>query len=214
MLLILLALPETSRIIVGNGSLPTSGIYRTWVSIFRLKKKLDDKPDNSVLSIRRLKWIFPNPLACLKLLAMKDVAVILLCNGIYYTVYCCIQASLSTLFIDVYGYDNLEAGLIYIPFGIACLLSTLSWGLLIDTTFRVCYVDSCLGRLLDYDYTRTAREHDMVDDSLRQTNATQFPIEKARLRSALYLVIISTASTVAYGWVIENRVVSCLAFLT
>lgn len=49
-------------------------------------------------------------------------------NGMFYMIYCCVQASLSSLFIEVYEYDSLEAGLICIPFGMACLISTALWG--------------------------------------------------------------------------------------
>ena len=37
----------------------------------------------------------------------------------------CLQASLTSLFIEIYGYTQLEAGLIYLPFGIGCFIGTL-----------------------------------------------------------------------------------------
>lgn len=125
MVLVFVALPETSRVVVGNGSIPASGIYRCLLPIPAEQTKIE-RPSNEELPHR--KFTLPNPVDCLKILLLGDVAIILLCNGIYYMLYCCAQASLSTLFIDIYGYHDLEAGLIYIPFGVACLLSTFLWG--------------------------------------------------------------------------------------
>lgn len=125
LLLVLFTLPETSRQIVGNGSIPAKGINRTLLAFLSEGQKSEKKEHTSV-SERKVS--LPNPLACLKLLFLKDVSIVLLCNGIYYTTYCCMQASLSTLFIDVYGYRELQAGLLYIPFGLGCLVSVYLWG--------------------------------------------------------------------------------------
>lgn len=127
MLLVLLTLPETSRLIVGDGSIPATGINRTLLAFLGDRHKHSSEQKELVRETKR-KFSFPNPLACLKLLLSKDISIVLLCNGIYYTTYCCMQASLSTLFIDVYGYQELQAGLVYIPFGLGCLVSVYLWG--------------------------------------------------------------------------------------
>ena len=125
LILILFTLPETARCLVGDGSIPARGINRTLWSILtqcaqpQRRIEVEDKPTARI----------PNPFSSLKLLLLKDVAIIIVCNGVYYATYCSIQASLSTLFIDIYNYQELQAGLIYIPFGLACLVSALTWGL-------------------------------------------------------------------------------------
>lgn len=142
--LILLALPETSRVIVGNGSIAPSGIYLTLLSVIARNKRGKSGESQSIHESTNLapslehgpKFTLSNPLDCLKLLLLKDVAVVLSCNGIYYMIYCSIQASLSTLFIEIYNYGSLGAGLIYIPFGIACLAGTFIWGRSMSHPFR------------------------------------------------------------------------------
>lgn len=124
--LLVIALPETSRAVVGNGSVPPHGIYSSLILMSK-EQKGEHKAEETIKTKR---ITFPNPLASLKILLSFRLSNVLVCNGIAYTVYCCIQASLSSLFIDVYGYHDLEAGLIYIPFGVACLVSTLIWGTL------------------------------------------------------------------------------------
>lgn len=128
LVLILFALPETARAVVGNGSIPPRGIYRTLLSVLTQCGRTTAHSQDQATNPEPTKLRFPNPIDCLRLLLIKDVAIVLVCNGIYYMIYCTVQASLSSLFIDVYSYNGLEAGLIYIPFGVACLVSTALWG--------------------------------------------------------------------------------------
>lgn len=214
LVLILLALPETSHVIIGDGNLPLKGIYRTPITSVRHRRK-DNRAIEEVTAALRAervsKSIWPNPVACLKLLLLKDVAIVLICNGIYYTIYCSIQASLSTLFIEIYKYQPLEAGLIYIPFGIACLFGTFIWGerYIKPKHGQVFRANLKPGKVLDYDYSRVAKSFGVSAEEVRGREAIgAFPIEKARLGSALYLVAISTVVVIGYGWAIHYHVVS------
>jgi hypothetical protein len=109
--LIIFALPETARNVVGNGSLPASGVHRLPFS-----KSGPGDVKAGIITPRTQK--FPNPLACLTLLLDKQNAILIYTISILYTTLTCLQASLSSLFIKLYGFDNLQAGLIYLPFGV------------------------------------------------------------------------------------------------
>lgn len=212
LLLILFTLPETARRLVGNGSIPAHGSNKTLWSV--IVKRKHDQPEPEEQS-KRPKLSLPNPLASLKLLLLPDVGMVLFANGIYYTIYCCVQASLSSIFMDTYGYSELQAGLIYLPFGAACLASLLTWGELLPT-YSACsgvlWEDDCSantikGKLLDYDYAKLARAgKDTLDCSTRHSQ-DDFPIEKARLGSALCLVMSTTVAAIGYGWAIQYRIV-------
>lgn len=126
-LLIAIFLPETSRFIVGNGSREVSGIQRTLFSCLRRvgpKRKEEgeirvcgDSPNHR--NPRPVtKYHIPNPLTSLKMLREKDTALITSIHGVYYMLYSCLQASLSPLFIHLYHLSELNAGLIYLPYGI------------------------------------------------------------------------------------------------
>lgn len=65
-----------------------------------------------------------NPLAPPALLRNYGTGLAIFCYGIYYTIYACLQASLSTIFVEVYGVSGLVAGLSYIPFGVACVVAS------------------------------------------------------------------------------------------
>lgn len=106
-----------------------------------------------------------------------------------YATYSCLQSSLSTLFQDIYDITGLASGLIYIPFGVACALSAFG-----------------TGKLLDWNYRRTATEMGVTITRNKADDLTNFPIEKARLRTMTWLVAISACLIASYGWQLQEHV--------
>lgn len=106
---------------VGNGSVPAMGINRSLGSMLRPQRPFTTLGDKAQLN-RRI--YFPNPLKCLLVLREKDTVLIVSINGIFYMTYSCIQASLSSLFIGLYGFTELKAGMIYLPFGFGCVIAS------------------------------------------------------------------------------------------
>lgn len=131
LLLIAVILPETARNIVCNGSHPVSWLNQSLWMFWQRKKetkvtmsraKHKESSDNS---LRRTKLKIPNPMESISIFLCKDTAPVVLVNAVTYAAMTCLQASLSSLFITIYGYQELEAGLIYLPFGVGCFLATL-----------------------------------------------------------------------------------------
>lgn len=110
--------------------------------------------------------------------------------GVGYATYSCLQASLSSLFLDIYNISGLASGLIYIPFGVACALSAFATGKLLDRNFR-----------------KTATELGVPVTRNKADNLSTFPIEKARLRTIVPLVSLSACLMIAYGWQLKAGVV-------
>jgi hypothetical protein len=118
-------LPETARTIVGNGAISAHGIYKVPYG----KMAPEACPAEQLeLPVRQHRWKMINPLTCLKVLLFKDSAIVLVALGIQYMTLTCIQASLSALFVDIYGFDQLDSGLIYLPFGCGCTIAALLTG--------------------------------------------------------------------------------------
>lgn len=67
------------------------------------------------------------------------------------------------------------------------------------------YTKCIIGKVLDSEFARLAKKRCMPQGEVRRN--ADFPIEAARLSSALYLVVLSTLGTIAYGWSIHYRVV-------
>ena len=118
-------LPETARTIVGSGGYPATVPGLDICSKSGRQKHFPQRTDNSSL-IGRLR--LPNPLKCLVLLAKKENTLVIMINAICYTTYCCVQASLALLFIEIYHFKDIQAGLVYLPFGCGCVIASLVSG--------------------------------------------------------------------------------------
>jgi multidrug resistance protein len=182
-----LLLPETSRKLTGNGSkLPPRAINKPVFAVLRPSSALIDQ--NTPGPQARLR--FPNPLTCLVTLFQKGTFLVLLAGGITYTVFSCLAASLSSQMIHLYHLNYVAAGLVYLPSGVGGVLAAYT-----------------TGKILDREYDSVARKHNLPVDkkSIDANDLAEYPIEKARLRSAFVLLTISATSTIGYGWALQQR---------
>jgi predicted MFS family arabinose efflux permease len=179
----ILLLPETSRSIVGNGSirparylrLPIPGLMRHW-------------KENDVAEIHQ--WRIPNPLKSLRILARKDNTAIIIACGFLYAIYTCLNASLSILFIDIYKLNQWQAGLIYLPFGIGGTISTFFSGALLNNAYR---------------NARTAKG--LPTDKAVGDDLDNFPVENARLSVIWIPMLLTACSVLVFGWVLHYHLV-------
>lgn len=145
------------------------------------------------------KFHFPNPLASIFVLFHRTPALLATINAVYYTTAACIMASLSTQFIAVYKYSTLQAGLLYIPFGISTIAASYFSGWVLERDYRL---TSSHAPTHPPPPTPTAQE-------------PRFPIEKARLRSTWLLILLASAAVAGYGWCIQKKVhVSALVIMS
>lgn len=63
------------------------------------------------------------------------------------------------------------------------------------------------GPVLERDYRRTARKHNITIDVRGGDNMANFPIEKARFRSIWYVITAASVSMIGYGWALYFKVV-------
>ena len=187
--IMILFLPETSRNIVGNGSIrPPKHLRLPITTIMCHWKEIDTVPD--------YKWRMPNPLKSLKIITRRDNAVIILACGILYIIYTCINTSLSVLFLDIYKLNQWQAGLIYLPFGLGGTVSTFFSGPLLNKAYR---------------YTRT--KQGLPTDTAAGDDLDNFSVEKARLRVVWIPMLVTTCSVVAFGWVLHYHQVRHFSYI-
>ncbi|KAL8912456.1 MAG: hypothetical protein Q9171_002549 [Xanthocarpia ochracea] len=117
--------PETARRIVGNGSSSPRGFNMTIGDYLRSRSISVVTPSSGA---PKTSFYWPNPLAGLSIVLDKKSALTMLVGGMFYTVYSCLAASLSTICIDLYDLNYLEAGLVYLPAGIGGILAAYSTG--------------------------------------------------------------------------------------
>ena len=204
LVILFVSLPETARAIVGSGGFPANRTGMIVCSIRGSKNSTSDKRDR-VSQPRRLR--FPNPLKCLALLARKDTALIVTINGIYYSTYCCVQASQALLFIEIYRFEEIQAGLIYLPFGVGCALASFisGWQRSLRTGRTV--VNLLKGKIMDRDYSLTAKLYRFPVDRVKGDDLSRFHIERARFRSSWYFLVITVISVTGYGWALNQKLV-------
>lgn len=186
---IIIFYPETSRNVVGNGAVPAQGVHRWFMSLWPARF-LPSPTEGPVVSLPRKPLRFPNPFLSVTLLLKPYNTPIMLIYGLFYTDYCVLQASLSTLFIEKYHYSTLAAGLIYIPFGAGCFLAAVLGG-----------------RLLNRDYRITATKHGWEKvDKVVGDDLLRFPIVEARLRSMPITIVLTVACMIPFGFLLEHKV--------
>ena len=177
-------LPETSRNIVGNGSIRPSKHLRLPIPTLMRHWRESDV-------VAEYKWRIPNPLKSLTILIRRDNTIIILACGILYVVYTCINTSLSVLVIEIYKLNQWQAGLIYLPFGLGGTVSTFISGPLLNNAYR---------------NARTKRG--LSTDKAVGDDLDNFPVEKTRLSVIWTPMLVTTCSTVAFGWVLHYHQVS------
>jgi MFS family permease len=108
-----------------------------------------------------------------------------------YCVYYTFQVAIPVIFDEIYGYNELEIGLVFLP-GLA--------GMTIGGIIA--------GKLVDRNYSVVAKSHDIKpeDGPTRDLDPGDFPIEAARYRNCLIFVLIQVALVIGYGWVVYFHV--------
>lgn len=193
-----LTVPETCRAIVGNGSIPPQEWNLTLTDLLRARKRkrnnnttadCDHRQQAQILPPQRPKLRFPNPLRALAVALDKGVGLIILYNSLLYLVFIITVATLSTQFKTIYGYNDLQIGLCYMPYGAGCFAAAIGQGY-----------------LLDWNYRRIARRVvGFTVDKKRGDDLSNFPIEKARIGPLYFFVTIGLIAMILYGWILELR---------
>ncbi|KAK5119583.1 hypothetical protein LTR85_007412 [Meristemomyces frigidus] len=193
-----LTFPETGRNVVGNGSIAPQGWNMSLLNYLRVRKaRRETAPlertttresqrtaQQALAKTRKLR--IPNPLHCVKVILEKDVALLLFYNSLVYCAFYDVMASAPQLLADIYGYDALQIGLCFLPFGCGCFLApTIS------------------GKLMDWNFRRTAKKIGYVIVKGKTNDLKDFPLERVRLGVVVPMVIIGDAALLCYGWVMS-----------
>ena len=197
-------LRETAGNVVGNGDRPLKARWaRTWwnMSVPRIRARSgvesghEEKcsqgrrtgepihpPGERTTWDRSLKLIdFCGPVL---LISYKDTFLILWMAASAYANRYCIQSSNPSIYKDMYQFNELKIGFSYIPGRVGVVLGA--------------YAN---GRLMDRNYTITAKESGVEVDRVVGDDLDVFPIERARIRSCWVLHSLPSFTWVGYGCV-------------
>ncbi|KAF7592440.1 hypothetical protein BBP40_000288 [Aspergillus hancockii] len=188
-----LFLPETARSLVGNGSdhsktsaLQENGSWNTFDSFYRKRNREDEqRGPKPVIWTQLHARMFVAPF---QIIFLPDAFLCLWMHGSFYAVDYILAATVSGIYKDTYGFNTLFTGLCYLPRGVGIVLGGY-----------------CNGRMMDHNYKVIARKHNRPIDRVLGDDMHDFPIELVRSRGSYYLLAVSTATLLAYGWTVDYR---------
>ncbi|OJJ82216.1 uncharacterized protein ASPGLDRAFT_130875 [Aspergillus glaucus CBS 516.65] len=192
---LLLFLPETARNVVGDGTSPAQSWNRPLVHYFyrnnaaKQPSETLDRPDSSD-SPEKLqhKLSFPNPLKPLVIVFHPNSIIVLLVTGVIMGGNMTVLSSITEMYSTQYGLSILQIGLCYITLGTGSILASV-----------------VTGRLLDWNYRRSAAKLAGPDATPEQIQVQKesVPVEKARSAITIPLVIMGSVTVLAFGWVVN-----------
>ena len=195
-ILFLITFPETGRNIVSNGSIPPQGWNMSLLNYLQTRKgKANDsfgrtifqEHDRAMLANqRKLRW--PNPLNTIYIVLEKDVGMLLFLNSLIYTAFTDVTSSTPSLFKEIYGFNDLQIGFSYIPYGVGSMTASV-----------------LSGKLMDINYKRVAKAAGIAIDKKRGESMRYFPIEKARIQVIWPLLYLGLATLCSYGWALKQN---------
>ncbi|KAK2591975.1 hypothetical protein QQS21_010311 [Conoideocrella luteorostrata] len=177
----ILSVPETCRNVVGNGAIPPPRWNMTVIDLIR-PHGVKQRP----ASAPKVKLRMPNPLRTLLIVFNKEEGLILFISAIMYVNFILIGATLAMLFKLIYEYDDLEAGVCYLPYGVGC-----------------CAVMLLQGHIVDWNYRRIAKKLGLTTSRKRGDDMLDFPIESARIQPLYPAILVGAMALIGWGWSLE-----------
>ncbi|PYH95649.1 MFS general substrate transporter [Aspergillus ellipticus CBS 707.79] len=183
-IIILICFPETCRAVVGNGSKPPPKWNRPAIPL--LKPTTSDATNDSTPTTKPKR---PTPLDSILVALEKETGALIAFTALLYCGYVAVLSSLPSQLEAKYGYNSLQVGLCYIPYGVGSLTSRWT-----------------IGRFVDWNFRRHGRRQGFEVVRNRQVDLTDFPVERARLEITLPTVYLGCLFIIGYGWVMNYNI--------
>jgi MFS family permease len=183
--------PETARSVAGDGSRTVHGIWRTWADVISRgrKQKRASSPDETRVPAVKASHSLRRVIDSVRIVFYPDAAIILWMIACSYGIYYTFQVVIPVIYADIYHYNQLQIGLVFLP-GLA--------GMTIGGIIA--------GKLIDANYVKEAREQNIDVSQKEKINLIDFPIENARYRVIIPFICVETALVAGYGWAVQRAV--------
>ncbi|KAF2215729.1 hypothetical protein CERZMDRAFT_35150 [Cercospora zeae-maydis SCOH1-5] len=190
-------LPETCRNVVGNGSIAPPAVLRCLTNR-QVDKRVGERygafdvltAQKEELAARRARMSkMPSPWTTFRIAIERQAGFTLFFITMIYSSYSALIALIPSRFGEVYGFNQIQIGLTYIPFGVGSLLGAVTRGTTIDARFR-----------------HHAKRLGVELQNNRDMDLSEFPLERARIEVAVPFVVLASACIMAFGWLLQARV--------
>lgn len=182
--LLFLFVPETLRVLVGNGSGYANPTPSQW--FYRHKSSSPPPPPPQQPPTRSRFLRCPNFFAPFVYLLQMDVFVALTYGGLVYSCHYAYLVSATRLLNDHYGLTTIQIGLCFIPQGIGSVLGS-----------------HVVGKLLNWSFAKAVKRYEETNQAVivdRTQIPLTFPIYRTRLRIIGPCFLLAQCITVVYGW--------------
>ncbi|KAM0718022.1 hypothetical protein Q7P37_006354 [Cladosporium fusiforme] len=188
-----LFLPETSRRLVGDGSVPPP--WTSWNISDSVRHKhraaqgiiVDEAKKTEMRKNYRI--TFPNPISTLVIFTNLEAALILIATGMALACFYAISTGAASVLSGNYGYNEVQIGLVFLSIGGGSIISAFTTGMLVD-----------------WNYARHARKLGFPTTKNRMADLSDFPIERARCEIALPCLLLGALTTIGYGFMLDYRI--------
>jgi len=185
---LLIFMPETSRSIVGNGSIPNASWNQPLIYHLRKSSPAENCEKGHMEQTKTSKKARLSPWSSLKVFADAETCCLLLYGGVIYASSYVIVSTLPAQLQDLYGLDTTRISLCFLAAGFGTITSVLG-----------------TGRLLDWNFRRHAARLGVQISKQKQQDLHGFPIELARLQVSFPMLLLAGGSILAYGWTLQAR---------
>lgn len=182
-----LFVPETSRSVVGDGSIFPPKWTMTPSQYLHSRRDVFENTEEARKTLKRARRR-PNPFAALKILREKEGGITLGFGSVIYGGYFMMLTTLSLQLNQRFGFSAVQTGLCYLPLSVGSIASRWTCGYLLDWNFR-----------------RHAKMAGVEIKDNRQQDIDKLPIEAIRLQITIPMVYISCGTILAYGWTMQAQ---------
>ncbi|KAI1267063.1 MFS general substrate transporter [Xylariaceae sp. FL1019] len=192
--LFLFFLPETCRLIVGDGSIRPPTLWRTFWQLTKdaYRKRKSTTPTqhdaSSIADKKTTRIQRPDFTKTLSILFEKEMFILLMYGSIVYAGFYAVVTCLSNEFAKNYGFDGLKIGLVFLPIGVGSIISAFT-----------------MGKLTNWNYRRHCKKQNIPYDRARQQNMDGFPIERARLEPGIPFLVLYVLTIIGWGWSLQYK---------
>ncbi|KAK4194175.1 major facilitator superfamily domain-containing protein [Triangularia verruculosa] len=194
--LMLLFIPETCRKVVGDGSIRPpwwcQSVYQ-WFYYRRhpsVPQNLNSLEKSAYTTDEgKLKYATSHLFSAFALLRELELVLLLIIGGTVFTGVYAVGTAMPKLFDELYDFDPLKIGLMYLP---------LAGGSILAVVF--------VGPGMNWNLRRHARKLGIAVDKKTKMDLSKFPIEKVRLEIAFPFLILGVGIITSWGWITSNKV--------
>ncbi|KAM0389148.1 hypothetical protein ACHAQC_009026 [Fusarium culmorum] len=193
--LIVIFYPETCRHVVGDGSINPPLMYRSVIQILKLRRSRaeSDKAGlsrqvSTVSTSKKFKFKPPNVLESLLMLFEKETGLLLGFSSICFAGFYCVAAAMPSLFEDLYGFNEVQNGLMFLPIAAGSIIAAF-----------------IVGTFTNRNYKRHCDKLGIPYERSKQQDLSSFPIERARLEIGFPLLLLAAVMVIAWGWAVDAK---------